>query len=175
MNVSASVVRIRAATIDDLDALTDIYLSSARHHATLDPGFYHVPQRAAVIQHLRKALSTDDPERTVRLVAEVEGAVVGSADVGIGSPGPGSMVRPRRAANVGVAVLDDWRGRRIGSRLMEAAQVWAQAHGAALMILDASAANTDARRFYQERLGYRLRGVLMTKELDRAVGEDGGA
>jgi GNAT superfamily N-acetyltransferase len=170
MSALAGAVRIRLATIDDVEALTEIYLSSARHHAALDPSFYHVPEREAVTQHLREELSADDPERTARLVAEVEGAVVGSADVELRSPGPASMLRPHRAANVGVAVLDAWRGRDVGSRLMEAAEAWAREHDAALMLLDASAANTEARRFYEERHGYRLRGVLMTKELDPAGG-----
>lgn len=170
MSASADAVRIRLATIDDVEALTEIYLSSARHHATLDPSFYHVPEREAVTQGLRGELSADDPERTARLVAEINGAVVGSADVKLRSPGPASMVRPRRATNVGVAVLDAWRGRGIGSRLMDAAEAWAREHGAGLMLLDASAANEEARRFYEERHGYRLRGVLLTKELDPAGG-----
>lgn len=42
---------------------------------------------------------------------------------------------------------------------------WARERGASLMMLDASAANVEAREFY-ERYGYRLRGVLTTKELD---------
>jgi ribosomal protein S18 acetylase RimI-like enzyme len=48
---------------------------------------------------------------------------------------------------------------------MEAAEDWARERGATLMLLDASAANTEALRFYEERHGFRLRGVLMTKEL----------
>lgn len=158
-------MRIRAATVEDVQALTDVYLSSARHHAALDPGLYHVPDRAAVASHLIEALSAEEPERALRLVAEVDGIVAGSADVAIRSPGPESMLRPERAAAVGVAVLDDWRGQGIGSRLMEAAEGWAREHGASLVLLDASVANLEARRFYEERHGYRLRGVLLSKEI----------
>lgn len=32
-------------------------------------------------------------------------------------------------------------------------------------MLDASAANADALRFYQERHGYAITGVLMTKRI----------
>lgn len=167
MSASRAGIQIRPATIGDCGALAEVYLSSARHHTGLDPGYYHVPDREALVSHLREVLSADSPERRVRLVAEVEGVVLGSAEVTLKSPNPASMIRPTVAASVGVAVLDDQRGGGIGSRLMEAAEDWARERGATLMLLDASAANRDALRFYEQRHGYRLRGVLMTKELEQ--------
>lgn len=167
---SAPVV-IRIATVVDVEALADVYLSSARHHAMLDPDFYAVPDRDAELRHLREALSAEDGTRAVRLVAELDGAVIGSAEVELRSPSAASMLRPRVAASVGVAVLEECRGSGIGSRLMAAAEDWARARGAKLMMLDASAANVEARRFY-ERHGYRLRGVLMTKPLETGASPD---
>lgn len=163
--------RIRAATIEDADAMADVYISSARHHAALDPEFYTVPDREAVVRHLREALGLGDSAKVVRLVAEVDGMVVGSAEVELRSPSTASMLRPARAASVGMAVLEDRRGAGIGSRLMEAAEAWARERGATLMMLDASATNVDALRFYQQRHGYQLRGVLLTKQLEANVGE----
>lgn len=72
---------IRAATIDDVEALADVYVSSARHHSTLDPEFYTVPDRDAVVGHLRKALNLEDDARVVRLVAEVAGRVIASVEL----------------------------------------------------------------------------------------------
>lgn len=169
MSASRAGIQIRPATIGDSDALAEVYLSSARHHASLDPEYYHVPDREAVIRHLREALRADSssPERMVHLLAEVEGLVLGSAEVTLQSPNAASMIRPTVAASVGLAVLEDERGGGIGSRLMEAAEDWARERGATLMLLDASAANRDALRFYEQRHGYRLRGMLMTKELEQ--------
>lgn len=168
MSASRAGIQIRPATIGDTEALAEVYLSSARHHASLDPEYYHVPDREALVSHLREVLSADSlsPERTV-LLAEADGVVLGSAEVTLQSPNPASMIRPTLAASVGVAVLEDQRGGGIGSRLMEAAEDWARERGATLMLLDASAANRDALRFYEQRHGYRLRGVLMTKELEQ--------
>jgi GNAT superfamily N-acetyltransferase len=154
--------------VDDVDALADVYVSSARHHSALDPGFYTVPDRDAVVGHLRKALDLEDDARVVRLVAEVAGRVIGSVGVELRSPSPASMLRPELAASVAIAVLEDGRGAGIGSRLMEAAEGWAGQRGATLMMLDASAANAGGLRFYEKRHGYRLRGVLLTKRIDRA-------
>ena len=165
-------VSIRVASPGDVEALADVYLSSARHHAGLDPGYYRVPDREAVLRHLREPLPAEGTEqRAVRLVAEVDGVVLGSADVTLQSPNAGSMLRPALAASVGVAVLEEHRGGGIGSRLMEAAEDWARERGASLIVLDASAVNVEARRFY-ERHGYRLRGVLMTKPLEADAGPD---
>jgi GNAT superfamily N-acetyltransferase len=160
---------IRAATADDVEALADIYVSSARHHAALDPEFYAVPDRDAVATHLQQVLSAEGAGSVIRLVAEVDGRVVGAAEIELRFPGgAGSMLAPRLAASVGVAVLEDRRGGGIGSRLMESAEDRARERGATLMMLDASAANADALRFYEDRHGYHLRGVLLTKALSPA-------
>ena len=161
---SAMVVRV--ATGDDVEALADVHLSSARYHAALDAGFYTVPDRDAVVRDLKKVLEPAEDSSVVRLVAELDGAVVGTANVELRSPSDSSMLRQQVAASVGVAVLEDRRGSGVGSLLMEAAEEWARERGASLMMLDASAANVEARRFYEERHGYRLRGVLMTKQID---------
>ena len=168
MHGRSDAVVIRTASPTDADALADVYLSSARHHQALDPEFYTVPDRDAVVRHLREVLESDGDGVAVRLVAEVDGLVVGSAEVELRSPGRASMLRPERAASVGVAVLDDRRGAGIGSRLMETAEAWARERGATLMTLDASAANVEALRFYEQRHGYRLRGVLLTKRIGRS-------
>jgi hypothetical protein len=39
-------VTIRPVTVDDLEILIDIYLDTGIHHATIDPGSFHVPLRA---------------------------------------------------------------------------------------------------------------------------------
>jgi len=134
---TASVV-LRPGTAGDVDALAEISVSSARHHAALDPEFYAVPVREAVATSLREALERENDADAVRLVAEVDGVVVGSATVELRSPSPGSMLRPQLGASVGLAVLDDRRGAGIGSRLMEAAEAWASERGASLMMLGAS-------------------------------------
>jgi len=160
-----SGVVIRTASDDDIEALVDIYVSSARHHVALDPDPYVVPEPEAVAKHLRETLDLDQ-EESVRLVADVGGRVVGSARIELRHPSPASMLRPVLAAWVDVAVLEGQRGNGIGSRLMQAAEQWAREHGAGLMMLDASVANLDALRFYEQRHGYRRSGVLMRKPID---------
>ena len=84
------------------------------------PEFYRVPERASVADFLRRRLA--DPDREV-LVAEADGAVVGMVDVTLAEdPDPGSIVLPVPTADIGISVLEDWRGRGVGHALMAAAE-----------------------------------------------------
>ena len=160
----ATGVLIRPATDADFEALVDLDLSSARHHVGLDPGLYRLPDRDAVAAFLRRRLA--DPDRQV-LVAVIDGAVVGSVDVTLApDPDRGSIIAAVPTVDIGISVLESWRGRGIGEALMTAAEANARSRGARRIILDMSAANVGAARFY-ERLGYRTYGQLMRKEVGR--------
>jgi hypothetical protein len=52
----AADIGIRPTNRDELDALVDIYLSGARHHHSLDPDLYRVPEPDAVAERLARRL-----------------------------------------------------------------------------------------------------------------------
>lgn len=144
-------IDIRPATDHDFEALADLDLSSAAHHAQADPEAYQLPDRDECADFLRQRLA--DPNREV-YVAVIGGQVVGMVDVTIvDGPRPGSIHRPIRTADLGISVLEGWRRRGVGRALMAAAETSARRRGAVRMILDMSAANADALRFYRA-LGY---------------------
>ncbi len=162
MTRPAPAVTIRPATERDVEALVDLDLDSATHHASLDPVFYHVPDRAAVGSFLRHRLT--NPNREM-LVAEVDGVVVGSVDITAEEPpDPGAVVRPVPTVDIGISVAAGWRGRGIGRRLMEAAEANARERGAERIVLDMSSENVDALRLYRS-LGYAEFGLLLRKDL----------
>ena len=151
---------MRERRADDLEALVELDLSSARHHASIDPEAYRVPDRDRVTAFLKRRLA--DPDREI-LVTEVGGRIVGAVDITmVGPRDPGSIVRPIPTADLGISVAEDWRGRGIGHTLMAAAEANARGRGAERMILDVSAANEGAVRFYHE-LGYREHGHLLSR------------
>ena len=57
----------------------------------------------------------------------------------------------------GISVRRDWRGRGIGTRLLDALEAWAQAHGFRRLELTVFANNVDAVRLY-ERRGFEREG-----------------
>ena len=159
-----STPRIRATTPDDAGRIADIYVAMARHHAALDASEYRVPEHAAVVTRFRTELEAAE-DIDLHLVAEVDGVVVGQLDAFMRpQPSQGSMRMPRRAALIGVAVDDGWRGRGIGTALMHAAEAWARDRGFDTLELDVADANGDARRLY-ERLGYGLVAHTLVKPL----------
>lgn len=158
-------VRVREREADDFEALVDLDLASAEYHASLDPAFYRVPERAAIAEFLQRRLA--DPDRRV-LVAQVDGRVVGMVDVTLlPPPDPGSIVRAVPTVDLGISVIEPWRGRGVGRALMAAAEAYARDRGARRIVLDMSAANLGALRFY-ERLGYVEHGKLLRRSLDEA-------
>ncbi len=96
----------------------------------------------------------------------------------------GFLVADRVSAQLGhiitIDVVEAWRGRGFGRRLMDAAEAWAKALGLRLMSLETAEDNYRARQFYAAR-GYeklkRLRHYyangadawVMVKQLKNAV------
>lgn len=153
---------IRPATDDDFDAMVELDWSSAVYHVGLDPESYELPDREALASFLGQRLADADRQM---LLAFVDGTVVGMVDiVVVDDPRPGSIIRPIRTADLGISVLEGWRRRGIGRALMAAAEESARRRGAGRMVLDMSAANVDALRFYRS-LGYVEYGLLLRRTL----------
>jgi GNAT superfamily N-acetyltransferase len=155
---------IRHAVIPaDADALARVYVSSAAHHARLDPGFYRVPPVHAVAERYRSGPAGPRPDL---LVAELDGRIIGMAVLAeLAPPGPASMITAVRTASAEVAILDGHRGQGVGSLLMQAAEHAARTQGMRRLMLDAAHANDEALHFYRTRLGYQDQGVLLRKDL----------
>jgi ribosomal protein S18 acetylase RimI-like enzyme len=170
----ADRVLVRPAELPaEAEALAAVYVSSAEHHAALDPELYRVPLLEAVVARYRQA--TPEPGR-IMLVAEVGGEVVGMASMRMSpAPSEASMMTPVPSAAVDIAVLPNYRGQGLGGKLMLAAEAAARRFGARRMVLDAAAANERALRFYEERLGYRPFGTLLAKPLPEESPEEPGA
>ena len=155
-------VLIRPATDADFDALVDLDLASARHHAGLDPALLQVPDREPVAAFLARRLT--NPGRRI-LVAVVDGRVVGMVDITmVDPPHDGSIYRPVPTADLGITVIESHRGRGVGQALMAAAEHDARSRGARRIILDVLAANDGARRFY-DRLGYSEQALVLGRDL----------
>lgn len=158
-------VVVREATVEDAAGAAGVYVASAEHHHEIDPDLYRVPPTEAVVARYRERIPDDDGE-SVLLVAETGDRIVGSCLVRlVPPPSEASMLLPRRAAEIDVAVLPGSRGRGVGRTLMTRGEAWAADHGAELVLLDTHVGNTGAIRFYTERLAYRRVGQVLAKEL----------
>jgi ribosomal protein S18 acetylase RimI-like enzyme len=157
-------IEIRTAGPQDAEAVTDIYMSLALHHASLAPRHYRVPDRNAVRERFGRFVADGDPAN-LHLVAIVDGRVVAQLD-GWGEPAvtSGSTRVQLAAVSVGLAVLDGYRGRGIGSALLAEAEAWARDRGLDEIRLEVAVENAAAERLYR-RLGYEASTTLLAKRL----------
>jgi aminoglycoside 6'-N-acetyltransferase I len=160
--VTAARVVVRPYRLpEDGEALARVFASSEQYHRDIDDmpplippiGIEYARQRFA-------AMRTDDAEQLL-LVGEVDGEVVGHVEA--------RMRRDEPAGFVGtyveeLAVAPEWRGSGVGTALMAAVDEWARGRGALSVALDHFHTNQGAHRLY-ERLGFRVRGVIMEKRL----------
>ena len=156
------LVKIRPAQPADAQALAAVYEASAEHHLRLDPSLYTKPELDQLVQRYQDRLPLGHDEAI--LVADIAGEVVGWVEIALKEPGgEPRMLRDVMTAEIDIAVLPDYRGARIGTDLLQAADRWALERGAEFMTVEVHTANVDAARFYQERHGWRTAGLFMLK------------
>lgn len=133
------------------------------------------PQEVWSAAELAERLADADRDARAYLVAEREGGLAGVLRLV-----RGERVATRHTAELGLTVARVWRGRGVGTQLMEAAEARGRRWGVRKLALGVFSNNPRARALY-ERLGYRAEGerrghylvggvlhdeVLMAKWLD---------
>ena len=159
---------MRVAVSTDLDALVDVHWAVAAEGRWLAT---EVPfDRAAKRRSMEETLKSSS---AVLFVADAAGAgVVGYLGVHIASYG---------VADIGMAILEKWRGRGVGSALLDASIAWASEAGAHKVALEVWPDNSAAiglyrkagfveegrkRRHYRRANGDIWDAVLMGRPLD---------
>jgi len=156
-------IRVRPYRLpDDVEALARIYEDSEEYHETIDVEPPPVPHSMETSRRRFAAMRPGGAD-VLWLCAEVDGTVVGLAEA--------AMRRDEHNGFAGtyvneLAVAAGWRGRGIGTRLLDEVERWARDHGAMGLALDTFVDNQGARRLY-ERRGFRVRAVVMGKRLPR--------
>jgi GNAT superfamily N-acetyltransferase len=151
----------------DADGVAQAIVDSSIWHVGLEPERYRVLDAAEVAADYRRGRQHRPGARldeVATLVAELDGRVVGVADLRVVYPG-GAHQALRYGEVAELAVAAHARGRGVGSALVAAAETWARERDCAYAVLDYNALNIDAGRFYRDRLGYRAAGEIVVKKL----------
>ena len=139
-------VIIREMKLSDAEMLLDHIRSHAEEGDKLLIEPDEVPGSAS---QEREFLRIYQSKGRKMLVAVMDGKVVGSADVRMGT-----MHKTAHTASFGIAVRKRYRGLGIGRAMMEHLMEWAIEHGARKLWLSVFSTNTRAVSFY-ESLGFR--------------------
>jgi aminoglycoside 6'-N-acetyltransferase I len=141
----ADTVTIRAASQDDIPALTARIANHQDFHRVLEPDW---PAGADIAAEYLAYLQTECVEYAGRIFVAVDGPTI-AGFVCVVTDKRGAPDDPTRHAFVhDVFVAAEYRHRGIARRLMEAAETFAKANGLTEIRLAVLEHNSDARRFY---------------------------
>jgi RimJ/RimL family protein N-acetyltransferase len=143
------MIPIRTATERDVDALLE-YVASLRAER-LPTIFRHerAPTREEELDFVRKFARAD-----ASLFVALDGDRI------VGNLAIAAHEHPESAhgAEIGMSVLAAYRGRGVGSRLLDTAIAWARRHSLRRLELEVRSNNPGARRLY-ERKGFAIEGI----------------
>lgn len=139
---------IRPACEEDLLAMVDLLAAVAEEGRWI--GTEAPVDREARLARFSAALTDDRSALFVAVAAAGGGEVVGQVGV---------ELRPYDVAELGMLVAPGWRGRGVGTALLDAAIGWAREAGAHKVALQVWPHNRAARALY-EKFGFVEEGVL---------------
>ena len=138
---------IRGAAVSDVEPIAAL-VSQLGYQTTADD------------MKLRLERLLPHPEHTM-FVAETSGEVVGLVAAHVGQ---GLESNEPHGRIIGLVVDSHWRGRGVGTMLMEHVERWCRDRGAHNVILTSGNQRVGAHKFYQ-RIGYTATGQRFIKRL----------
>jgi ribosomal protein S18 acetylase RimI-like enzyme len=149
---------IEPATADDLEAVTELWVRLARDQRDHDSFVRADANRETMRETLTAYVHTNG-----LLVARAEDDVVGFVSYSLER---GALeLDATRGMLSNIYVEPAYRGRGVGTALLEAAETALRARGATVVILEVMVDNEAARRFYDDR-EYDAYRVAMKRSLD---------
>jgi len=146
------------------------WVDAGRYYAELAPDTFQVPRADGLAEYLDR-FDDDDGQDVLRLVAEVDGTVVGTAVGRVLRPIDGAHYQLQREfaetrLYVDAVVIEEaYRRRGVGESLMNALETWARGRGASVSLLDTYPESALSLPFFTERMGYDRRSVRLWKRL----------
>ena len=164
-----SNVTIRKAERSDIPEIQRLCRQLDRYHAELLPEIFQSLQgNAQGNEILLKWIECEDADY---LLAELDDTVVGFLNVKRSAHPTFPVFRPHEFAMIESAVVDNpHRGKGIGTKLFDAAVVWARENGLRYVQTTVWDANTGAREFYVDQ-GFRPLTLRLELDTERDADE----
>ena len=154
----------RKATANDYDDLCELFNEVDALHRVNLPHIFQKPNGAARERDYYLGLVAD--ENIGLFIVEVDEKLAGFVHVFVRDTPVIPVIIPQHYAVIDeIVVKSEFQNHGIGKMLMEKAQEWATAHGAACIELNVYEFNKNAISFY-ERLGYQILSQKMRKNID---------
>jgi len=162
---------LRPPRTGDGDNLARCWLDAGASYAALNPDLFQVPAADGLAQTIEgRLLHLAAADDSLALVADAGGRVFGYPLAAIAYPSPHAATDASRDAGLtrlfinALIVRADARHHGIGTQLMDAAERWGRARGAAIALLDTYDSPLSVP-FYEQHLGYSRRALRLRKPL----------
>jgi ribosomal protein S18 acetylase RimI-like enzyme len=167
-----AVVQVRSARVGDGPGCAEVWSDAGEHFARINPDLAQIPVVTGLADWFDSAcevaarrdeqlflVATLDGEVTGLLLARLQQATASASfqlDKDLGRT---------RVEVTALAVSRKYRRTGAGTALMEAAQKWALAASAEIMVLETEVNNELSVPFYRDRMGFTARLVTFRKDL----------
>jgi GNAT superfamily N-acetyltransferase len=164
-------ITVRKRRAGDGAEMARAWLDTGRYYAALEPETFQVPEADGLAEYLEREEAAEAGPDVIRLVAEVEGRVVGAALGRIERPGEGARYQLQREFSetrllIDVVIVEEtYRRHGVGQALMGVLEDWGRERGAAVALLDTYPETGLFLPFFTERMGYLRRSVRLWRRL----------
>jgi len=164
-------ITVRPRQPGDGARLARSWLDAGRYYAELAPETFQVPEKDGLVELLERGSAPGDEPDLLRVVAEIDGNVVGAATGRIERPLDSARYQLQREFSetrlvVDMVVVEEaFRRQGVGARLMATLEDWGRERGATIALLDTYPESALSLPFFQERMSYRRRSVRLFKPL----------
>jgi GNAT superfamily N-acetyltransferase len=166
----AGGISVRAARTGDGEAIARLHVENAAYYHELAPASFRLPDREGLAEFVEPGHDSS-PETALELVAEIDGEIAGHLEAHLVAPDDAArfqMVPYLAAPRLWIDSLGTfqrfWR-RGVGKVLVEAAESWGRERGAVVVMCDTWLGSPVSLRFWEERMGYSRRAVILEKPL----------
>jgi GNAT superfamily N-acetyltransferase len=164
-------VTIRDARPGDGDGCARAWSDAGRCIRELNPDVGRVPDARGLVEWFEQSLAKDRGPREIWLVADIDGQVAGFIEATVEPPSVDARWQIQRdlaisRLTIGALAVEEARRRAgVGTALMEAVEERGRSQGAMVALTDTSILSHLSLSFYEHRMGYERRAVILRKML----------
>jgi len=165
-------VEVRAAQPGDGAGLARVWLDNARYYVDRFPDDFRMPDEVGLAESIEARLAGQQSASELRLVAVVDDVIAAFVYARLVDPDDGAareMLADRVSRRVHIEALgtaDAFQRQGLATRLVEAVETWARAQDAPFVSAGTYLESPVAIPFWEQRMGYRRRMVILAKRLD---------